>query len=148
MTLIDYASLVAELAIPHRRRAAKRQLMGAEEKACASVRAGLHHVSPEVRVACCQILDHFLDEQALPDLLENLSHPSAPVRAWAVHALACDRCKEGSCRPGEDQSLSIAIDMMLHDRAHGVRKIAGWWVRGGPRYERTRPRQPRVIANR
>jgi hypothetical protein len=47
------------------------------------------------------VLDHHMDEAALPDLIENLHHENEMVRAWAMHALACDRCKEGSCRPAK-----------------------------------------------
>ena len=134
------------------------------------VRAGLRHADPEVRIACCKVLDHFMDEDAVPELIANVGHRHPGVRGWAIHALACDRCKEGSCRPGEDDVLPMVIDALLHDphrtvrqqaagmlgpavlrseaarsaieQAHEgdphptVRKIAGWWVAGGPRYRK------------
>src|SRR5262249_44949551 len=86
-----------------------RGLMAAGSLATPAVREGLHHPEPAVRVGCCQVLDHFMDEAALPELIENLGHENETVRAWAMHALACDRCKEGICRPGEDQVLPAAI---------------------------------------
>lgn len=135
-----------------------------------------------VRVGCCQVLDHFLDEGAVPELIESLSHPHPGVRAWAVHALACDCCKEGACRPGQAQSPPYAIRMLAEDPAHQVRadaarlvsaavhrspdalgaierahrddphpvvrKIAGWFVPGGPRYEATKPRPARLARQR
>lgn len=177
---VDSLALVEDLAVPHRFRSAKRSLMLAGTAATSAVREGLHHPNPVVRAGCCQVLDHFLDEAALPELLENLDHPDPQVRGWAVHALACDRCKEGSCRPAESDSLPVAIRMLLKDpsrqvrqqaaglvgpavhrspdalaaivTAHQsdphpvVRKIAGWWVPGGARFQATEPRPVRTIT--
>jgi HEAT repeat protein len=69
-------------------------------------------------------LDHHLDEAAVPELLANLDHPEGQVRAWALHALACDRCKEGDCRPGEEQSVPLALRMLREDRSRRVRTMA------------------------
>ena len=56
----------------------------------------------------------------------NLDHPEGMVRAWALHALACDRCKEGECRLGEDDVVPIALRMLREDpkpaRAHDGRR--------------------------
>jgi hypothetical protein len=98
--------------------------MAAGAQATAALQAGLHHPSPEVRIGCCQVLDHFLNPAALPDLIANLDHENEMVRAWAMHALACDRCKEGACRPGEDEVLPIATRMLLEDQSHRVRQMA------------------------
>ena len=159
---------VAMLAKPHRRKAAMRKLMAAGRGGTDAVRAGLQHNDPEVRIACCKVLDHFMDEAALPELIANVDHAHPGVRAWAIHALACDRCKEGVCRPGEDDVIPMVVKALLHDddravrqqaagllgpsvlrsdaaraaieHAHrhdphpAVRKVAGWWVPGGPRY--------------
>ena len=57
-------------------------------------------------------------------LIENLRHSDEEVRGWALHALACDRCKQGACRPAEDQVIPIAIDMLLHDSSRRVRQRA------------------------
>ena len=179
---VDFAQTVEDLGVAHRRRQALRALMLAGPEATAAVRDGLGHPDPMVRVGCCQVLDHFLDQDAVPELVENLSHSDPQVRAWAVHALACDRCKEGSCRPGDDESLPHAIRMLTEDparevrqqavalvgmavhrspaaldavqRAHRedehpvVRKIAGWYIPGGPRYEATKPRLARPARHR
>ena len=160
------------LASPHRRKAALRKLMAAGRAGTPAVRAGLQHEDPEVRIACCQVLDHFMDEQALPELAANVDHWHPGVRAWSIHALACDRCKEGSCRPGEDDVIPMVVKALLHDddrnvrqqaagmlgpsvlrseaawtaiqHAHqhdphpAVRKVAGWWVPGGPRFRKLR----------
>jgi hypothetical protein len=103
-----------------------------------------------------------------------------------MHALACDRCKEGECRPGENDVIPLAMQLLTDDvdyqvrtaaahalgpsvhtrddvlgalqRAHAqdphplVRKVAGWFIPGGPIYLRTRPRSasrdsaPRVAS--
>jgi hypothetical protein len=94
----------------------------------------------------------------------------------AMHALACDRCKEGTCRSVEDDAVALAMSTMVDDpdrqvRARAIavvgasvhrhadavatlrqalatepdpsnRRIIRWWLPGGPRFERTRPRRP------
>ena len=119
-----YRRLVEDLAVKHRAKQSLRQLMAAGSLATPAVQEGLHHPEPAVRIGCCQVLDHFMDESALPELLENLHHKNEMVRAWAMHALACDRCKEGTCRPGEDQVLPIAMEMLIHDQSRRVRQMA------------------------
>jgi len=120
----DYPRLVEDLAVKHRAKQALRGLMAAGSLATPAVREGLHHPEPAVRIGCCQVLDHFMDEAALPELLDNLHHENETVRAWAMHALACDRCKEGTCRPGEDEVLPIAAEMLMHDESRRVRQMA------------------------
>lgn len=119
-----YRDLVEDLAVKHRARQSLRRLMAAGSLATTAVREGLHHPDPAVRIGCCQVLDHFTDEAALPALLENLRHEDEIVRAWAMHALACDRCKEGTCRPGEDEVMPIAAQMLIHDKSRRVRQMA------------------------
>lgn len=120
----SYHHAVEDLAVKHRAKQSLRELMSAGPLATPAVRDGLHHPDPAVRIGCCKVLDHFMDESALPELLENLQHENEMVRAWAMHALACDRCKEGTCRPGEDQVLPIAAEMLIHDESRRVRQMA------------------------
>ena len=120
----DYYRWVEDLAIKHRAKAALRGLMAVGSLATPALLEGLRHPEPAVRIGCCQVLDHHMDEAALPDLLENLHHENEMVRAWAMHALACDRCKEGTCRPGEDQVLPIAAKMLIEDQSRRVRQMA------------------------
>ncbi len=70
------------------------------------------------------VLDHYLDAAALPELMNNLEHQDPGVRNWALHALACDRCKEGECRPGEDDTVPLAIEKLANDPNRYVRKNA------------------------
>lgn len=116
--------LVEDLAVPHRSKGALRRLMAAGMAATPALRRGLSHPEPEVRVGCCVVLDHFMDDAAVPELVANLGHADARVRSWALHALACDRCKEGACRPGEDDVVPIAIRMLREDASHRVRTQA------------------------
>ena len=115
--LEDYYRWVEDLAIKHRAKPALRSLMAAGSLATPALLEGLRHPEPAVRMGCCQVLDHHMDEAALPELIENLHHENEMVRAWAMHALACDRCKEGTCHPGEDQVLPIAAKMLIEDQS-------------------------------
>ena len=45
-----------------------------------------------------------------------------------MHALACDKCKEGVCRPGEGEVLPIAVRMLLNDNSRRVRQMAAGLV--------------------
>lgn len=178
----DFTRWVEELGINHRAQAALRGLMAAGPLATPIVRQGLQHPNPTVRVGCCKVLDHFLDESALPELIENLAHRDEEVRSWALHALACDKCKEGVCRPGEADVIPLAVEMLLTDKSRRVRqmaagllgpsvhrrpdvlqaleqarqqdehpvvrKIAGWFTPGGPRYEQLRPKPVRRTKRR
>jgi HEAT repeat protein len=120
----DFALDVENLAVKHRAQAAFRSLMTAGPEAALFVRLGLRHSNPSVVVACCNVLDHFLFEDAVPDLIGLLEHTNDDVRARAMHALACDRCKEGACRPGEDESVPLALSMLHSDPSALVRAAA------------------------
>lgn len=170
----DFDLAVEHLGVPHRAKHARWTLMYGGAESVPALKRGLSHPNPRVREACCVVLDHHLEEDCIPDLMANLDHEDVGVRAWALHALACDRCKEGTCRPGEGDTLPLAIRMMLEDpsslvRARAIalvgeavhrspdaidallraletepspgnRKIIRWWIPGGPRYERTKPK--------
>jgi hypothetical protein len=126
--LNDYDSLVEQLAVKHRADGALRALMAAGAKATPSVRKGLLHEEAIVRMRCCMVLDHHLDAAALPELIASLHHTDGRVRAWALHALACDRCKEGACRPGEEDVVPIALAMLSDDQSRHVRTVAAHMV--------------------
>jgi HEAT repeat protein len=65
-----------------------------------------------------------MDEAALPELIGALNDADARVRAAALHALACERCKEGECRPAEDEVLPIVFRMLEEDSSREVRSGA------------------------
>ncbi|SUZ90818.1 uncharacterized protein METZ01_LOCUS43672 [marine metagenome] len=120
----DYGCIVESLAIPHRAKESFRRLMDTGAAALPAMRDGLLHNDDDVRIACCRLLDHFMDIEALPRLIDNLKHSNPHVRGAAMHALACDRCKKGACRPAEKEVLPIALDMLLNDPDRMVRKMA------------------------
>jgi hypothetical protein len=119
-----YDLLVDHLAVKHRARPALRELMAAGSDATPALRRGLRHDDANVRIGCCMVLDHHLDEAAVPELIENLAHDDPDVRAWALHALACDRCKEGTCRPREDDVVPLALRMLRDDPSRHARTMA------------------------
>jgi hypothetical protein len=167
-------ALFAELAIPHRAKTAYRRLLARGLDAMPVVRRGLRHADADVRYWCCQYLDRFLEPESLGDLIAMLDDVVPCVRLSTLHTLACDRCKEGDCRPEQAAVLPRALQILAtdpdaHVRAHAVglvgywvhgsaaaqaalleamksdpnptvRKKAGWYIPGGPRYERTRPK--------
>ena len=128
----QYRALVGKLAIPHHARAAHRVLLRCGLDALPAVREGLHHGSVDVRYWCCQFLDHFLVPEVMDDLIATLDDPDARVRCSALHTLACDRCKEGSCRPDEATVLPRTIILAAGDPDPHVRAqaigLAGRWV--------------------
>ena len=104
-----------------------------------AVRGGPRHENADVRHRRCLFLDHFITQEAMDDLVAMLSDPDARVRSSALHALACDRCKEGSCRPIEAEVLTRAIALLAtdpdaHVRAHAI-GLVGRWVHTNPAAE-------------
>ncbi|MEN3271311.1 MAG: hypothetical protein V7636_72 [Actinomycetota bacterium] len=170
----DYFAWVERLTIDHHHKEAFWHLILSGPDALPAVRAGLAHDDPVVRAGCLRVLDHLVDDDAWGDLLEMLDDENAEVRFHALHALACDRCKENGCAPTKATVLPHALRVLRDDpagpirgmalevvarwvhtdevaldaitRAHesdpdrSVRKKAGWFVPGGPRYEKTKPK--------
>ena len=171
MTFDDY---VAQLAIPHRSKHAFWHLVLSGADALPAVRRGLASDDHAVRLGCTRVLDHLVDEESWPELIAMLDDDDAETRYWALHSLACERCKDNACRPTKSEVLTPAIRILHSDPdrhvrssavgvvamfvhtdgeaeralvdAHttdpdpAVRKKAGWFVPGGVRYEKTKPR--------
>jgi hypothetical protein len=116
----DYAVLVESLGTT-RWQTALDMLMTAGSVASDAVRIGLRHDDPKVRRRCLYFLDHHLDQASLPALFDNLEHRDGRVRTAALHALACDECKEGDCRPHEEDVIPIALSFLRSDRSRRVR---------------------------
>jgi hypothetical protein len=72
------------------------------------IRAGLQHKDPAGREGCCRLLDHLVDTDSMSQLIAMADDPDARVRTAAFHALACDRCKGGTCAAGAGQVLGPA----------------------------------------
>jgi hypothetical protein len=120
----DFDLAVEHLGIRHRAKNARWTLMFGRSDAVPALKRGLAHENPDVRAGCCIVLDHHLEEDCLPDLIANLEHADDNVRRWALHALACDRCKEGSCRPGEADVVPVVARMLVEDPSTIVRAQA------------------------
>jgi HEAT repeat protein len=121
---VEFDRLIEDLGIEHRAKDAMRSLMAAGMSATPAVRRGLMHHNPRVRARCCGVLDHFLDADAIPELMDNLRHDDPEVRLMAMHALGCDRCKEGSCRPAKDFVVAAAMRLLADDPDRHVRTVA------------------------
>lgn len=110
----DFDGWVAQLANSERRRRAKIYLREAGQPAVPAVRRGMHHPKAIVRRLCASILDHLADEAALIDLVAALDDEDPGVLKRSLHALACDRCKENACRPGEELFVPRALELLHH----------------------------------
>jgi HEAT repeat protein len=124
--------LIALLADPHRSVHAYTRLLRLGPEATEAARRGLSHPDERVRERCCKLLDHLMDGESIPALIQALADPSAEVRMQAAHALCCDRCKTDACRATPEAVLPTAIDMLASDpsahvRAHAV-ELVGYWV--------------------
>lgn len=111
-----YSDLVSKLAIAHHAGAAYRALRDCGLDALPAVRQGLRHPSADVRYWCCQYLDHFLVPDVMDEMVEMLDDSDNQVRCMALHALACDRCKEGAFHLDEAKVLPRAIALMVAPR--------------------------------
>ena len=121
---VDYDQAVEYLGVAHRAKDARWTLMFGGVAAVPALKRGLSHPNPRVREGCCVVLDHHLEPDCVPDLIANLDHDDPGVRGWALHALACDKCKEGSCRPAENDTVPLVARMMLEDPDATVRARA------------------------
>ena len=110
----DFHGWVSELASSSRRRGARIHLLLAGAPALPALRRGLHHPKAMVRQQCVRLLDQLVDEESLTDLVSALDDDDPGVRARALHALACDRCKQNECRPAEALWVPRAIELLRH----------------------------------
>ena len=108
----DYDGWVRLLARDGTRQRAKRHLWRCGPAVVPALRRGLQHPSADVRRSCVNLLDRLLDEDAVADLVAVLDDEDPSVLGRALHALACDQCKEGACRPGEDLFVPRALDLL------------------------------------
>lgn len=82
-----------------------------------ALRRGLTHANPTVRRACVNLLDRFVDDETLPDLVAALEDADHGVRARVLHSLACDMCKVNQCRPGEELWVPRALELLTEPDA-------------------------------
>ena len=120
----DDAQLIEDLAVPHRAREAYRAMLQAGPRLLPLVMANLEHPDAAVRTHCCRYLDHYLAPESLGELVALLDDPDPKVRAASMHALACDKCKEGACRPDAMVTLRAAMRLLANDPDDFVRAMA------------------------
>lgn len=77
-----------------------------------------------VRRICVGVLDHLVDDESVPHLVAALDDDDPQVCARALHALACDRCKQGACRPGEHLFVPRALALLRDHPDPDVRAAA------------------------
>jgi HEAT repeat protein len=111
----DYDGWVAQLGNSERRQRAKIHLREAGQPALPAVRRGMQHPKPIVRRLCASLLDFLADDAAFVDLVAALDDDDPGVLKRALHALACDQCKENECRPGEDMFVPRALELLHHE---------------------------------
>jgi HEAT repeat protein len=121
---METTELINQLGIRHRATTAYRTLFDMGFAVVPAAREGLRHENAAVRYYCCALLDHFLVPEALADLIGMLHDPDPRVRQSALHTLACDRCKQGSCRPVEAEVLPEALRILNEDGDPHVRAMA------------------------
>jgi HEAT repeat protein len=130
----DFGLWVEQLADRARARPAYHRLVASGAAALPAVRAGLGHECGAVRAHCAQALDHLVDEASYPLLIACLDDAEPRVRVNALHALACDRCKDNACRPDKAAVLPPAIRCLRQDPHKHVRAMAaevvGRWAHG------------------
>lgn len=128
----DYDGWVRLLADPIRAQRAFWHLVLSGANALHSVQRGLDSSNDDVRRWSTKAMDHLVDADGLATLVRMLDDADPRVRLEACHALACDRCKDNSCRPDAAAVLPRAIAVMLDDpdaqvRAYAI-ELVGRWV--------------------
>jgi HEAT repeat protein len=108
----DFDAWVRQLGVPHARQQAKRHLRASGPAAVPALRRGLRHPKAIVRRLSVGILDQLVDEESVPDLVAALDDDDLTVRARALHALACDTCKQSDCRPADDLFVPRALEFL------------------------------------
>src|SRR5262245_844350 len=131
----DFAGWVEHLADPVRARRAYRHLVLSGAPSLPAVRAGLGHANADVRSLCTKALDHLVDAESYAALVAMVEDPAPRVRMEALHALACDRCKENEV-PRGDEVLALGLSCLRsdpdrHARASAV-ELVGRFVHTAP----------------
>jgi HEAT repeat protein len=116
---------VADLGVKHRHKDAFWHLVWSGADALPAVRRGLVSDDDGVRIGCTKVLDHLVDEECWPELIAMIDDDNPEVRAWTLHSLACERCKEQGCSlPERDAVLPPAIRALESDPDQHVRQMA------------------------
>jgi HEAT repeat protein len=120
----DFDGWVSQLGFSSSRQRARIHLLMAGPPAVPALRRGLRHRKAIVRQQCVRIFDQLVDEESLPELVLALDDEDPGVCARALHALACDRCKQNECRPSEDLWVPRALDLLRNHPNPDIRAAA------------------------
>lgn len=99
-------------------------LMSRGMSAVPAVRRGLRSHDAKIRYQCCRMLDHWLDDGVLADLVQMLDEDDPAVLIQVLHTLTCERCKEGACRPDAAVVMNGAIKLAQNHPSPKVRAYA------------------------
>jgi hypothetical protein len=121
---LSAGQLVASLADPHRSFETQQRLIAFGPDAAGAACEGLRHPNARVRMNCCKVPDHVMDPASVGTVIDALADPAPEVRYAALHALACDRCKSGECRPSASAVLPPAMALLAADSSPHVRAMA------------------------
>ena len=120
----DYVAWVARLSDPLRASRAYSHLVRSGPDARSAVVQGLRSDDASTRRHCARVLDHVVDESSFPALIRLLDDTDPLVRVEAIHALACDRCKDDACRPAASAVLPKVMSVLANDTDPHVRAYA------------------------
>jgi HEAT repeat protein len=84
--------------------------------------AAVRHPDPWVRRSCLSFLDHYANEASTPTFLAALADPVTPVRAMALHGLACEQCRSAELCVAD--VLPVLSQVVLSDPSPEVRHAA------------------------
>ncbi len=91
------------------------------QEAMAQLLTAADHPNPKVRWFCAHELDHLATNESMEALLKLTHDPVTRVRAEAVHALGCERCKQ--CNLSVDM-VGLMVNFALNDPEEKVRGAA------------------------
>ena len=116
---------IRDLTVPHRHKDAYWRLRLIGPAARPAVEEGLVADDPNLRVACTILIDRLAGPDSFELMMLLLDDPDGRVRAHAMHALACDRCKgDDVCALPRDDLIPVAARLLADDPEDLVRTIA------------------------
>lgn len=118
---VEARTLVEQLGVGAARGGAWKRLNELGPGARDAVFEGLGHGSWEVRRWCAIWFDRNPDPEALEAMKPLLRDPKSQVRMFALHTLACDRCKAGE---GTSDVVPLLIERIQQDESIRVRRHA------------------------